>query len=108
MKLMITVTSSGDGTLLSDMARSRTLNSFMRAILNKKSAFMPQDVVIYDGSKKHVIVDDGKICTRGEEYIQRMVSMPFEGGDEGSDIEISADYSLRKITVWIHKESAKA
>lgn len=104
MKLTITGTSVGDGGLLRDMAHRRTMRAFMQAILDKKAEFMPWDLTVYDNGKKHVIINGGVMGTRGEEYIERMDDMPFEGGD----VEISADYGLKEMTVWIYREKGTA
>ena len=106
MKLTIAGSSTGDGSLLSDMARARTIKILAHRILTRKAGFMPRDFIIYDGDKRHILIDDGKIDARAEEYVSGMRSAPFEAENDG--VTIVANYGLPELLIWIDGDSAKA
>ena len=99
MKLTITGYSTGDGSLLSDMARARTVKVLAHRILDKKARFMPRDFIIYDGDKRHTLIDDGKVNARAEEYVNGMRSVPFEAENDG--VTVVANYGLFELLIWI-------
>lgn len=103
--MTITGYSTGDGSLLTDMARARTVKILAHRILVRKAGFMPRDFIIYDGGERHILIDDGRIDARAEEYVDNMRSAPFEAADDG--ITIVANYGLMELLIWIDGEGAK-
>ena len=106
MKLTIAGNSTGDGSLLSDMARARMVKILAHRILCRKAGFMPRDFIIYDGGERHILIDDGRIAAGAEEYVDNMRSAPFEAADDG--IDIVANYGLMELLIWIEGDGAKS